>query len=271
MSVRDFVYKYYVEPILYDTGYNPINTLTWAILLIIFIILLFRLLKRLDIMIDEKFVFANIPYVVGGGLLRVVEDSEIITSSFRYLLISPLIYFLVFFVAISILLISAYLRKFGLKYHIIYFSGGIIFTLIISSILIIREDVEHPAVLPGVIILASLATTIIYLALRNTYLMTNLNIMVIFAHMFDASATFVGIDFFNYWEKHVLPGFFINLTGTALVMYPLKIAVFIPLLYLLDREMKREDLELTNFIKFALITIGLAPGIRDAVRIFLGV
>ncbi len=271
MGVRDFIYRYYVEPILYDTGYNPINTLTWAILLIIFIILLFRLLKRLDIKIDEQFIFANLPYVVGGGLLRVVEDSEILAPPFKYILITPLIYFFVFFVAISVLLLSAYLRKYGVKYHIIYSLGGLVFSFLVLLLLFLNDTVENPAVLPAVISLAIFGTFVVYPILKKISIASTLNITVIFAHMFDASATFIGIDFFNYWEKHVLPSFFINLTGTAAVMYPLKIVVFIPLLYLLDRGMEESEIELTNFIKFALITIGLAPGIRDAMRLFLGV
>ncbi len=271
MSVRDFIYRYYVEPVLYDTGYNPINTLTWAVLLIIFIILLFKLLKRLDIRIDEKFIFANLPYVVGGGLLRVVEDSEILLPPLKYLLITPLIYFFVFFIAISVLLFSAYLRKHGMKYHIIYCSGGIVFAFIVLSVLLFRNSIDNPAVLPAAISLATIGTAVIYPLLKKMAIASTLNITVIFAHMFDASATFIGIDFFSYWEKHVLPSFFINLTGTAAVMYPLKIVVFIPLLYLLDRGMEEDEIELTNFIKFALITIGLAPGIRDAMRLFLGV
>ncbi|HJH27472.1 MAG TPA: hypothetical protein C5S37_12105 [Methanophagales archaeon] len=30
-AIRHFIETYYLHPITYDTGYNPINTITWAL------------------------------------------------------------------------------------------------------------------------------------------------------------------------------------------------------------------------------------------------
>jgi len=262
-----------VDPILYDTGYNPINTLTWAILLIIFVLLLFKLLKRLGIVIDETFVFANIPYVVVGGLLRVVEDAELISPPLKYFLITPLIYFVIFFVAIAVLVVSVMIRNsYGIRYERVYGGFGLLWMFSLMVVLSWNLDIRETLVLPFTFFVAGGITVLFFLFFRKVYtpLSFKVNLAVIFAHMTDASATFIGIDFFNYWEKHVLPSFFINLTGTAAVMYILKFVVFIPLLYFLDKELETER-ELANFLKFVLITIGLAPGIRDAVRIAMGV
>ncbi|HIE59818.1 MAG TPA: DUF63 family protein, partial [Hydrogenothermaceae bacterium] len=44
--LKEFIQEYYIDPIVYKTGYNPINTLTWIAILLIAIILLFRFLRN---------------------------------------------------------------------------------------------------------------------------------------------------------------------------------------------------------------------------------
>ncbi len=272
-SISSFLQKYYLDPILYDTGYNPVNMATWAFLLILSVIFIFRLLKKIGVMMDKDFVFANIPYILTGALLRVVEDGELITPPLKYFLITPLIYFLVFFMAIVSLYISILLNKQrGYDYKRVYAFAGILWVISVTLILLLRLDIQNGAILLLVPGLAFGFTLLFYYGFRLLYppIATIMNSMVIFAQMTDATATFIAIDFFGYWEKHVLPKLAIVLTGSGAVMFLLKFVVFIPLLYYLDREFK-DKWEFNNFIKFVLITIGLAPGIRDAVRLALGV
>jgi len=143
---------------------------------------------------------------------------------------------------------------------------------LIATILISGFDVRYIIILFAVSGLAAILTFVFYHGSRLIYppLSTAINSMVIFAQMTDATATFIAIDFFGYWEKHVLPELAIGLTGSGAVMFLLKSVVFIPLLYYLDREFK-DKWEFNSFIKFVLITIGLAPGVRDAVRLAFGV
>jgi uncharacterized membrane protein len=88
--------------------------------------------------------------------------------------------------------------------------------------------------------------------------------------MLDASSTYVGVDWFDYTEKHVLPTFLIDLAGTALVMYPLKLLILIPVLVLIDDAL-RDDPSLKNLTKLALLTLGLAPALRNTIRLTLGI
>ena len=103
-----------------------------------------------------------------------------------------------------------------------------------------------------------------------------LNVAVLFAHFLDASATFVGIDFFGYTEKHVLPAALIEFTGTAAVMFPLKLLIVAFIIYLIDIYYK-EDLEeagygnMAGLLKLSIIVLGLAPGMRDMIRLAMGV
>ena len=96
-ALRQFAETYYAHPITHDTGYNLVNTLTWALLLVACLFLTFKLLKKLDVKIDPRFIAAVSPYIIVGASLRVMEDAELFSPPLSYLLITPLIFFLVFF------------------------------------------------------------------------------------------------------------------------------------------------------------------------------
>ena len=68
--------------------------------------------------------------------------------------------------------------------------------------------------------------------------------MIIYAHMLDASSTYIGVDWFSYYEKHVVPTFLIDLTGSAAIMFPLKLLILLPVLSMIDRSI--EDPSLRN-------------------------
>ncbi|HQN91095.1 MAG TPA: DUF63 family protein, partial [Methanoculleus sp.] len=82
--IREFLYKYYIDPIRYGEAYTLVDTLTYALILIAAVYLLYRGLRRYGIAIDDELVLATLPYVVFGGLLRVVEDTGMITSDLRF-------------------------------------------------------------------------------------------------------------------------------------------------------------------------------------------
>ncbi len=68
--------------------------------------------------------------------------------------------------------------------------------------------------------------------------------------MFDASSTFTAIDLVTgFAEKHVVPVFFINTFHTAAIMYVLKLAVFIPVIYIIEKYFK-DDPQLYYAVKF---------------------
>jgi uncharacterized membrane protein len=53
------------------------------------------------------------------------------------------------------------------------------------------------------------------------------------------------------------------------VMFPLKLAVLFPAIYLLQRYREEAPPVLWHLILLAMITVGLAPGVRDMVRMIL--
>lgn len=98
--------------------------------------------------------------------------------------------------------------------------------------------------------------------------------IIILGHMLDAAATYRALDFFGYGEKHVLPEFLIEATGTALMMFPLKALALLLILYIVEVEFGRElerERPLGGLIRAAVLILGLAPGLRDTLRLAMGV
>ena len=62
--IREFIYKYYIDPIRYGQPYTLVDTLTYAVILIICIGLIYRWLNRSRISVDREFVYALTPWII---------------------------------------------------------------------------------------------------------------------------------------------------------------------------------------------------------------
>lgn len=281
-TVWQYIYKYYISGIVEDAPYNPVDTLTYAILLGISLFGILKLLKKLDVEIDTRFIASVTPYVLAGSSLRVLEDAGIFAPPLRYLFITPIIYFFMFAITVTLLSLSIVLERRGKikDYHVFFGSAGIAWTCVNIAALLLMHRVENPAAAAAILILGTAATLLVYLVSRGinfTLLTGRLNISLLFAHLLDASSTFVGMDWLGYYEKHVAPTFFINLAGNyishpSMVMYPLKLLVFIPVLYVLDSKFNAdEERKLIAAMKLAILVLGLSPATRNMLRILMGV
>jgi uncharacterized membrane protein len=279
-SLREFIYRYYIDPIRFGEAYTLVDTLTYAAILIVAVFLVYRSLKKAGISVDEKLVYATLPFVLFGGLLRVVEDTGMIQSDFRYLLVTPLIFFVVFFVAIGALLLSSFLEKKGVvkEYYCLY--GGIggasaIFTAVVLAYFGLVSTTIGIAELLIILGMAGVTSLLFWGGLRYlagwTFASYPMYVFLIFGHMLDASATSYGIDLhaIPYTEVHVVGSTLIALTGTAFSMFLLKIAVVTPAVYILEQYKKEGNRELWCIIVLCMIVLGLAPGIRDLARMVL--
>lgn len=101
-----------------------------------------------------------------------------------------------------------------------------------------------------------------------------ITILMIFSQFLDGCATYRGVDFYGYSEKHVIPAGLIAFTGTAAVVILLKLILIVVVVYLLDihgAEESQKNPHISIIVKTLLITLGLAPGVRDMCRIAMGV
>jgi uncharacterized membrane protein len=279
--IREFIYKYYIDPIRFGQPYNIVDTLTYALVLIIAIYILYRWLSASKIVsVDSRFVLSTLPFIVLGGLLRVVQDTGMITSGWQFLLVTPLIYFALFFFTVIVLIITAQIQKAGLirDYAPLYAGAGTGSCVIVAGVLIwfgLTNTVVAANVFVFIMSLAIATSLAVYATMRYlfrwNYAADPLYLALIFGQMLDASATSYGIDLhpLNYMEVHVVGSNLIALTGTAFVMFPLKLAVLFPAIYLLQRYREEAPPVLWHLILLAMITVGLAPGVRDMVRMIL--
>jgi len=280
--ISDFIYKYYIDPIRLGQPYNIVDTSTYAIILVISVFLVYRWLRRSGVALDEPFVIATMPFVVLGGLLRVVEDTGMIGSDLRFLLVTPLIFFVVFFVAAGALVLSRFLEKKGLIPHFLSFyrntgiGAAVLVALLLAGFGLTVTTID-PVVLAAILLLAA-ATSLAVMALlqlgfRWEYAKDPLYRLLIAGQMLDASATGYGISFgpLPYQEVHVVGSALIRWTGTSFSLFPLKLLVVIPAIYVLELYRREGNREFANLVLLAMIVVGLAPGVRDMVRMVLHV
>jgi uncharacterized membrane protein len=285
--IGEFISKYYIDPIIHGQPYTIVDTLTYAVLLIIAVFFVYRWLRRTAIVIDHAFALSTIPFVVLGGLLRVVEDTGMIPYPYHVLLVTPIIFFVIFAYAVAALVISRFLETRGIISQCTkgFAAAGIGACVLAATVLLlfglglIPVAGYVPTIDLGVaaIILTMAGSTslVVWAALRYlagwTYVTDILYKLLIFGHMLDASATSFGIDLHTipYVEQHVVGSALIEATGTAFSMFALKVAVIIPAIYILELYRKEGNPELWHLIILAMIMVGMAPGIRDMVRMVL--
>jgi len=197
-----WIHRYYIDPIIYDTSYNPVDTATWAIVLGLAILGLMRIFRRLDVRVDERLVVYTLPFILAGSSLRVIEDAELVSPPGKYLLITPLIFFLVFLVTAACLLLTR--RILGKEFYRGYATIGLFWTAINLAALS-AVGFENAWIIAAVFLLGSGLTGGILLLRRVLpwlkFLDNRLNLMIIYAHMLDASSTYLGVDWFALLRK----------------------------------------------------------------------
>ncbi|MCU0632037.1 MAG: DUF63 family protein [Methanolinea sp.] len=279
--IWDFIQKYYIDPIRYGQPYNVVDTTTYALVLILAIYIIYRWLRRSEIIrIDRDFVLCTLPFVVMGGMLRVVQDTGMITSDWQFLLITPLIYFVMFFYTAGALVTTAALQKKGIvrDYHRGYMAAGLAGAGVTALILLwfgIQNGIIAWDVLAIILAMAVATSAAVHGVMRHLlqwrYAADPLYLSLLFGQLLDASATSYGIDLhpLHYVEVHVVGSHLIAWTGTAFSMFALKLLVLFPGIYILERFRHEGPSALWHLILLAMITVGLAPGIRDMMRMVL--
>lgn len=279
-AITDFIDKYYMDPIKNDTGYNPVNTLTYALLFVAAVWLLHEhFFKKKKIKIDRDFMKSILGWIIFGGSLRVIEDIGI-TSSFLFS--TPYIYILVFGISFLTLLPSLSLLK-TKKIKLIRTWGLAGYTLTALTIIAIIITAKSLNFIGFVMIYAAwlgwLAMFLIikkYSKKAKTFL-TNWNLAAIMAHLLDASGTFVSMTYYGFIEKHVIGNalitylqaneiLLINSSGSW-AMFALKLAVVPLILFAIDKYSETEEEK--RYLKMIIIILGIGIGIRNSLELLV--
>jgi uncharacterized membrane protein len=276
------------DGIVARSGYNTVNTTAYVLILLGFLAAGRGVLERIDISIDDELILRLTPFIIVGGLLRVVEDLGTVPYPYNTVLITPSIYFLM--AGLVLLLVYASYRAeeqgYTLHYSRPLLGAGTILVAILLGLLA-YHGIRH-GMSPGADLLIPVSSTVLaasYLVARylgryrpSSYLNTTPGILAVLGQALDGSATAVSIGFLGYGEKHVLSSAVIDglqrldLTATGLEgpfgFMLLKISLIIGFMGWIGQD---ESDDLTMLLLLAIIIVGIAPGTRNLVRALLSV
>ena len=285
-AIADFIYHWFWQPIIERSGYNPINTLVYALIAISAVYVIWEIFKRKKIMIDERFVYSILAFVLFGSTVRIITDiseKPQLWNSFptisplhnlvyslgfydydAYLIPTPGIYIITAFLLLASIAILWKMNK--MKYL-----GHLGLTLWLPHFLVILPFLGNYALhaLP-ILLLAALPAYYVHKKFNN-----NVLTMVQASHSLDGAATFYAIDIFPkftgvfYGEQHVLGGFVGKLFGTFFAFYILKIVLAYFIVDALQKEKMDENYR--NYIALIIMIVGFAPGLRDVLRMISGI
>jgi len=277
-SMENFINEYFVDPIWSHSGYNIVNTLTYAVIAIMAIYLIYRIIEK-RVKIDERLIAAVLCFVLLGSTMRVVTDS-IDTGVFQpvtpvhawildsgvydygYFTVSPGIYMVV-----AALLLVSFTILYKLKR--IELLPWVAVILWIPNFLLLVPFMGYWIYAIPVIIMAAVPAGIAFWYFRDRVLSG-----IVAAHAFDGAATFFAIEMFplftgiQYGEQHVFSGAIGILSGNFFTFYLLKSVIAFAAAYFLVREKLGENER--NYIALVLMIIGFAPGLRDVLRMIIG-
>jgi len=262
MNLTYFFYNYFIEPYTTFGGYNLVNTLVYGIITIGVLVGLFKIMKKY-FKFDAEFFHSIIPYIIFGSAFRDLVDNNVLP--YTPFTVSPGAWITLTAITFFSLMLGKLIEvKFKKKKFFFYF--GIVLDLIILSFLI---PLSRNIIGFFLVILVFLAVSFVYIfivsKLKIKFLLEKLSFYAMLGHLFDASATFVGIDFFGLSEQHVLTRFFGEISGTYFVFFILKILVVGTAVYYISKDVKEK--ELGNWLKIAVAILGFGTGIRDTFMI----
>ena len=339
--MADFFTEFFLNPILLNGWFNPVNTLLWGVILVVSAYLVYtRLLKPLKIRVDRYFAIAILPFIFWASSTRVLRDlfyglaeSSASSSGFSQRFMTDIVYqttgiqqqalayvsfflpqqlaglfswiitlfptpgsyIFTFLFALGVLLLSLGIQRLTAKSSKIpYWKPMFVIGIIACGLNVIMLPFTNPwgagAILGITAAFSGAFFGLTYLkerkgvtAFRATAspkavernplnkilaLFSRVNSSLLSVHMLDSSATFVSVMFFGYYEQHPVPRLFIEAIGPW-TFFILKLAVLLPSLYIIDRY--AEEGEFKNFLKIVILILGLAPGLRDMIRLAAGV
>ena len=291
-------------------GYTLVSEVGYALTLIFALAGVVFMLRRLEIGGDRGFFYALIPYMFFGGALRVVEDANdavptaeaLVSYPLNTLIISPVIYFTVFFVTLVAVLASVALARRGAtdRYEPVLFGSGVVVLALTLGYLgwlaATTTDVSfHPIIAVVVLVGATACAGLVWLGVerfapelnRGTRLM---GLVIIWGHAVDGVANVVGIDWArelglraDLVPKHpvnravisfteaVLPPSIIHYTGSAWLFLVVKLAAALFVVWVFDDRIFEDSPRYTILLLVAILAVGLGPGTRDMLRATFGI
>jgi uncharacterized membrane protein len=293
-------------------GYTTVSTVAYMIVLLYMLVGVYFLLDRFDLSPVREFVAALVPFMLFGGAFRAVEDSFVaaqfagVTPPIEFpasaLLISPFIYFTVFFIALAAFLLAKWLQRAELtetfQWPLAAF-GSVAFLGAFGYLFVLSVTTDYVdsflLVLVATVGIATALSVGIYAAIERYRPEYNagtgyVGLIVIWAHAIDGVANVIASDWtgvfgisFQYTPKHVANRIIIDVTnaiqpawltdaiGDSWTFLLVKLVVAVAIVSLFDDEFVAESRYYAAMLLVAIIAVGLGPGTRDMIRVAFGI
>jgi len=277
--VREFIEQYFIKPIYTSAGYNIYNTIIYGALLLTGAYGVAKLLKRLEVKMDEKLFIAALPFIVFGGLLRALEEFARITGAgllpVSALFLTPGIYLLVAFLAIASLTAARYFRRANyasLMAVVGWFLVIAAFSLLLYDLLLVYAgSVPEIALRPPIFFLILLAAAVITLigatVLKSLRIMRRENLIIFSGFALEVAAVTLAVYLLSYTVAQPETRVLLN-HGT--LFYPFfKLGLVLGSIYLVEGVPREEE---THWLsKLLLLALGLPMGIHNSLQVLMGV
>jgi uncharacterized membrane protein len=256
----DFVIKYFINPIVYGQGYNSVNTIVFALIFLLSLWVVKKLLDYFRISLSEDLFLKLVPFVLLGGELRALQDINFFNflGWFRFLFVTPGIYFSIFFVAFLVLIVEKRTRK-----KVVLWTGVVLDLIFFSFILFYAKNWVGFLIAIELTVLSFLVVFILF----KKFMDKRMIYLPVFAHALDACSSVTAILIVGgFKEQHVVPN--LLLRGSLFWFFiPIKILLALAVVYLIDIEEKDENWKW--LFLFSILALGLGPGTRDALTILI--
>lgn len=252
--------------------YTPLDYLIGLLILLVIMLGAYRFIFRL-VDFDKYFLYTTIPMIIFTISVRVLADANVYEKNELWS-VTPGVYVLGTLFGIVIIALGKIIES---AIGTPYWKGALLFgtpPALYFAVKLLKEMREPLQIFQPYLLALIITAVIYYLSGRwepARIFREKSNILIIFGHMLDASATFIGIDFYNFSEEHILPEFLIQKAGTAAVMIPLKMIVVLGALYYIEKWQQEEggsDLYY-RMVKFLFFIFGFGPGTRDSLLLGL--
>jgi len=259
--------QYIIQPILQDSGYNPINTLAWAVLAIAALYGVYRFLKWQDLPADINLFYAAFPFIVFGAMTRAFVDHNyyVMTPLKKFLLITPGIWLLSFAFALLALEVALRLRT---RFNIYKTMGLLGSLLVVTQIGLNLNKLAFRRGSGALLILAifiGLCIAIYFLS-KKLAAYRGVGRAAVLGQLCDATNTSVILSLYGGTEKHFIPRWIIGRFGPW-SFFAIKILLVLPAVYLLWAKVKDELLRNTFLLGIAIL--GTGEGLRNFISMIL--
>ncbi|RRJ29222.1 DUF63 family protein [Halocatena pleomorpha] len=301
-------------------GYTVVSEIGYAILLLFMLVGVYFLVRRLRLGQNRRLFFALVPFMFLGGALRVVEDATdavvvrtdagaVIGYPLNTLIISPVIYGVVFLLTLGAILIGLGLAKRNIvqfeRYPTVVAAIGtaaVALTVGYIGYLVATIDTSgtrigfYPQLPAVVLVLSGLIAWGLYAGLDRFAPWMNegtglMGVVVLFAHALDGIANVIaadwmgalGMGFLSYAPKHpanriiigvteaIVPQSVLEVIGSAWPFLLVKLVAAVLVVSLFDDRIFEDSPQYAMLLLVAIVAVGLGPGTRDMLRATFGI